>query len=442
MGLKPGNPDGTYRAERAAGGIPGDEGHRGVPGGRQDDRPEFPDDFVGVPGRAGESSRSKDSEVVFVGYGVVAPEYGWDDYKGLDVRGKTLSCSSTIRPSPTRRILTKLDPDVFKGRAMTYYGRWTYKYEIAAKKGAAAALILVHETGPAGYPFAVVQGSLEPRELRHRRASRSTPSRPCSRGLDHAADGHGTLSARPGHDFDRLEGGRDRRPISSPVSLDARAGQPVDRRPPRGPVAQRGRPARRFRPGAARTNTSSSRPTGTISGATRSEGRPDLQRRGRQRLGHGRGAGDRPGLHQGQPGPETFDPLPVRDRRGEGTARREVLRGHPLYPLATTLADINLDVINFVGPTTRPDQHRHGPVHARRPACRARPGQRPHGRCPTPSRRRAIYFRSDHFEFAKQGVPALDPKGGVRYIGKPAGLRPAEAATSTPRKTTTRSATR
>ena len=98
------------------------------------------------------------SDVVFVGYGVVAPEYGWDDYKGLDVRGKTLIMLVNDPPVADPKDPAKLDPAFFKGRAMTYYGRWTYKYEIASEKGAAAA-ILVHETGPAGYPFEVVRGS-------------------------------------------------------------------------------------------------------------------------------------------------------------------------------------------------------------------------------------------------------------------------------------------
>ena len=93
-----------------------------------------------------------------MGYGVVAPEYGWDDYKGLDVRGKTLIMLVNDPPVVDPKDPARLDPAFFKGRAMTYYGRWTYKYEIASEKGATAA-ILVHETGPAGYPFEVVRGS-------------------------------------------------------------------------------------------------------------------------------------------------------------------------------------------------------------------------------------------------------------------------------------------
>ena len=79
------------------------------------------------------------SDVVFVGYGVVAPEYGWDDYKGVDVKGKTvvMLVNDPAVPDPGRTP-SRLDDALFKGKAMTYYGRWTYKYEIASQKGAAA----------------------------------------------------------------------------------------------------------------------------------------------------------------------------------------------------------------------------------------------------------------------------------------------------------------
>ncbi|MDB4886050.1 MAG: peptidase, partial [Gemmatimonadetes bacterium] len=98
------------------------------------------------------------SDIVFVGYGVVAPEYRWDDFKGVDVRGKTVVMLVGDPPIPDPRDSTRLDSTMFGGRAMTYYGRWTYKYETAAARGAAAVL-LVHQTGPAGYPWATVQSN-------------------------------------------------------------------------------------------------------------------------------------------------------------------------------------------------------------------------------------------------------------------------------------------
>ncbi|HET8797004.1 MAG TPA: M28 family peptidase, partial [Thermoanaerobaculia bacterium] len=93
-----------------------------------------------------------DAEVVFVGHGVAAPEYQWDDYKGVDVRGKVLIMLVDDPPA------TAKEPELFKGRARTYYGRWTYKYEIGAAKGA-AAVILIHTDQAAGYGWQVVRNS-------------------------------------------------------------------------------------------------------------------------------------------------------------------------------------------------------------------------------------------------------------------------------------------
>ena len=117
-----------------------------------------PNDFVAFTQRITPSVKVEDSEMVFVGYGVVAPEYGWDDFKGVDVKGKTLVFLINDPPMPDPNDPSKLDDKMFKGKAMTYYGRWSYKYEIAAEKGAAAAII-VHETIPAAYPWSVVENS-------------------------------------------------------------------------------------------------------------------------------------------------------------------------------------------------------------------------------------------------------------------------------------------
>ncbi len=102
--------------------------------------------------RVEEEVSFEDSDVVFVGYGVVAPEYDWNDYEGLDVEGKTVVM---LVNDPGYAVE---DPALFNGRSMTYYGRWTYKYEEAARQGAAAALI-IHQTAPAAYGWGVVEGS-------------------------------------------------------------------------------------------------------------------------------------------------------------------------------------------------------------------------------------------------------------------------------------------
>ena len=91
-----------------------------------------------------------DAEIVYVGYGIEAPEYNWDDYKGVDVKGKVLLMLVNEPPSD--------DPKFFTGKALTYYGRWMYKYEEAARKGAVGA-ILIHKTEMASYPWDVVRNS-------------------------------------------------------------------------------------------------------------------------------------------------------------------------------------------------------------------------------------------------------------------------------------------
>lgn len=107
------------------------------------------DQFIASSGVQSDTSVIKDAEVVFVGYGIVAPEYNWNDYKGQDLHGKVLLM---LNNDPD------WDPDLFQGKTRLRYGRWTYKYEIAAVQGAAGAII-IHTTPSAGYPFQVVQSS-------------------------------------------------------------------------------------------------------------------------------------------------------------------------------------------------------------------------------------------------------------------------------------------
>jgi len=110
---------------------------------------KFFDDYIANCAEPKESISIKDAELVFVGYGIQAPEFQWDDYKGQDVRGKILVMMNNDPEN---------DPDVFAGKRRLYYGRWSYKYEIAAKLGAVGAII-IHTTPSAGYPFTVIQTS-------------------------------------------------------------------------------------------------------------------------------------------------------------------------------------------------------------------------------------------------------------------------------------------
>ncbi len=112
---------------------------------------KYLEDFVASDASQTQSS-ALDSDLVFVGHGVVAPEYRWDDYKGIDVRGETLVMLVDDPPANAS------EPDLFKGKARTYYGRWTYKYEIGAAKGA-LGVILIHTNEAAGYGWPVVRNS-------------------------------------------------------------------------------------------------------------------------------------------------------------------------------------------------------------------------------------------------------------------------------------------
>ncbi|WP_258105588.1 M28 family metallopeptidase [Marinoscillum sp. MHG1-6] len=121
-----------------------------IEGGQEPLSLEWRSEFVSFTERVEEKVTLESSELVFAGFGIVAPEYGWNDYEGLDVEGKTVI---VLVNDPG---FGSEDSTFFKGETMTYYGRWTYKYEEAARQGA-AGIFIVHQTAPAGYPWNVVQ---------------------------------------------------------------------------------------------------------------------------------------------------------------------------------------------------------------------------------------------------------------------------------------------
>jgi Zn-dependent M28 family amino/carboxypeptidase len=150
-GLKPVGDNGTYMQRVPMVGItPEPATTFSLVGPRGDARNLTPlDDYVAYD-QTQQPQSDVDAEIVYVGYGIEAPEYKWDDYKGVDVRGKVLLMLVNEPPSD--------DVNFFKGKALTYYGRWTYKYEEAARKGAVGA-ILIHQTEMASYPWDVVRNS-------------------------------------------------------------------------------------------------------------------------------------------------------------------------------------------------------------------------------------------------------------------------------------------
>jgi Zn-dependent M28 family amino/carboxypeptidase len=152
LGLKPAN-NGSYFQEVSLVKITSDGSMKlDVSGGKSNLIFKFSDDFVGGTPQTGELVKIENSDIIFVGYGINAPERNWNDYNGLDVKGKTVLMLVNDPGYATG------DTSLFNGKSMTIYGRWTYKFEEAARQGARAAII-IHETGAAAYPWAVVQNS-------------------------------------------------------------------------------------------------------------------------------------------------------------------------------------------------------------------------------------------------------------------------------------------
>jgi hypothetical protein len=154
VGLEPAGDNGTYFQRVPLIGIRYDPAKSNVSFAKEGAPPmalHYLDDFVATD-QSQTNSSPLDSELVFVGHGVVAPEYKWDDYKGLDTAGKTLIMLVDDPPA------SAAEPDFFKGKTRTYYGRWTYKYEIGTAKNA-RGVILIHTNEAAGYPWEVVRNS-------------------------------------------------------------------------------------------------------------------------------------------------------------------------------------------------------------------------------------------------------------------------------------------
>jgi Zn-dependent M28 family amino/carboxypeptidase len=410
-GLKPGNTDGTYVQKVPLVGITPTPAPLVVSRGAKQLTLKWKDDVVAWTKHVADSARIDKSELVFVGYGVVAPEFNWDDYKGVDVKGKTIVMLVNDPPVPDPANPGQLDPKVFGGRAMTYYGRWTYKYEIAAMKGAAGALV-VHETEPAGYPFSVVQNKVgEQFDL-------ETPDKNMSRAsvegwitLDQARK----LFAFSGQDFDALKTQAATREFK-PVALGTTASMTIHNT------------LRRLE---------SRNVMGKIDGA-------DMDHRdeyvvytahwdhlGKSARGIFHGAVDNASgtaslieiaraFQKTSPPPRRSILFVSVTAEEQGLLGSEYYSVMPVYPLSKTLANINMDGINVHGRTKDITLIGYGASDLDDYA-RAAANEQNRVVRPDAEPEKGGYYRSDHFNFAKHGVPALDPDEGIDYVGKPPG---------------------
>ena len=417
IGLEPGGDDGTFFQTVPMVETTADESTvlRMDVAGKASEL-QFGTDMV-IGTRTGEAEvKVADSELVFVGYGVDAPELGWNDYAGIDVKGKTVVMLVNDPGFHAK------DDSLFEGERMTYYGRWTYKFEEAARKGAAAALI-IHDTAGAAYGWDVVKNSWSGPQFDLRASDDPEPRLPAQGWL--SADAAKQLFADAGQDLDALYTAANTRGFTA-VPLDARVSFDL----------------------ASTTRESSSR---NVVGILRGSEAPDeavVYMGHWDHLGKHEGEGDT--IYNGAVDNATgiAGIIEIAEKfKADGQPKRSIafiavtleesgLLGskyqvaHPVFPLDKTVAVVNLDAMSVAGPSrdmvvvgkgnseledvlkTFTDAQDRTIVAEGNPAG-------------------GFFFRSDHFNYAKAGVPALYAKGGDDLVdgGKEAGAEYAKRYT-------------
>ncbi len=364
----------------------------------------FGDDFVGGTDLE-QTEIPVAGEIIFAGYGISAPELKWDDYKGVDVRGKIVMMMVNEPPA------TASEPELFSGKALTYYGRWTYKYEEAARRGA-AGVILIHTNETAGYGWSVVRNSWGGERFGLLPDGRTPALKLKSWVTDEAAR---KIAQLGGRNLDQLRQSAATRAFS-PVSIGARV-----------EMTLRTQVQRMISPNVV----------GIIRGID-----PALKNEFIIYSGHW----DHLGVRPDQPGDNiyngatdnatgiagliaiarAFQSLGAKSRRSilfiATTAEEQGLLGaefyvrNPLVPLAQTQANINIDSMNTMGLTTDitplgAERSTLGPIIeavAREHNLTISPDSHPE---------QGYFYRSDHFPFAKAGIPAVNFEPGSKFVG-------------------------
>lgn len=403
IGLEPGNGD-SYFQEVPMVEITADpDTALEIKGPKGQNTYAYGDEFVGLTLRVAEETSLSDSDMVFVGYGIVAPEYGWNDYEGLDVKGKTVVMLVNDPGFATK------DPDLFKGRAMTYYGRWTYKFEEAARQGAVGAFI-IHETEPAAYGWEVVRKGWTGPQFNL--ISEDNNSTRC------AVEGWLTLDASKkilesaGQNLSELKAAAAIRGFKA-VPLDLKASLTL-----KNTIRQlSSRNVIAVMPGKERTdeyifylahwdhfgkdpalkgdqiyNGARDNATGTAALIALAEAFKKLK----------------------TPPARSIAFLAVTGEE-QGLLGSEYYATHPIYPTSKTVAAINMDAMNIYGKMKditvigfgNSDLDDYVKEAAAEEGRIVRPD-------PTPEK--GSYYRSDHFSFARVGIPAIYPSGGVDSV--------------------------
>ena len=345
------------------------------------------------------------SELIFAGYGVVAPEYNWNDYAGINVKGKVVLVMVNDPGFGTA------DTSIFKGKTMTYYGRWTYKYEEAARQGAKACLI-IHNTAAASYPFSVVQNSWGSSNLYLDK--RGSEQYHCSLQGWVSADAAKKLLAAAGKDSSLLMKANSHgfKAISLGEKLSTKVRVQTVYKTSQNVIAK---------------ITGTRRPDEYILYTAHWDhlgiGKPDAKGDSIFNGALDNASGTAALLEMAR----AFKNLEVKPERtilflavtGEeqGLLGSEYYGQHPIYPLKKTVADLNMDVVSPNEKTNDIVITGYGQNDLENDVEEIGKSQ---GRYIAPESKPEAghYFRSDHFSLAKVGVPALDVKGGIDIVGK------------------------
>jgi Zn-dependent M28 family amino/carboxypeptidase len=403
LGLVPGNGGSWYQEVPLVRISAADDVTLTIHGQGAQARFRYPDGFVANSKHLDPTVTVSNAEVVFVGYGIVAPEYDWNDYEGIDVRGKTVLILVNDPGFATG------DTALFRGNTMTYYGRWTYKFEEASRQGAAAAFV-IHETEPAAYGWNVVQSSWTGPQF-SLAAADGNEARVAVEGwvtLETAQ----TLLRLAGHEYEDLKRQAMRPGFRGvPLGLDASLTlrQDVERSTSRNLVARL--------PGTDHADEH------VLYMAHWDHFGTDPNLEGDQIFnGAEDNATGTAGLLEMA---EAFTSLSSPPSRSvlflAVTAEEQGLLGsafygdHPVVPLEQTVAAINMDGMNVLGPMNdiiviglgMSELDDYVVAAAAEQDRVVRPDAEPE---------KGYYYRSDHFSLAKHGVPALDPGSGEDQV--------------------------
>ena len=376
---------------------------------------KFADDFVAFTGAQTERV-NVNADLVFVGYGIDAPEQKWNDYKGPaeDYRGKVLLMLVNDPPA------TSAEPNLFGGRALTYYGRWTYKYEEAARRGAIGA-ILLHTSESAGYPWSVVRTSNGSWRFDIARGGgdKSPYLQVRSWMTDEAAHRMMRLAGLNLDELRRQAATRDFKPVKLGLTASLDLNSELKRvEAPNVVAILPGRDPKlrdeyvvfsahwdHFGIGAPDKN-----------GDTIYNGALDNASGVASVLEIARALSSLPAAEK--PRRSILFLIPTAEE--QGLLGSEWYSRHPLVPIAKTAANVNLDSMNILGPT-----HDFVALGAERSTMKAIVDQIARERglaiSPDPRPEQGSFYRSDHFPFAKVGVPSISFKEGDEYIGHPKG---------------------